>query len=163
MRAVGGRGAYAIRAVPDLCLGIVSGRLVSTRLLAGPYSPGTPGAFFVSLWIGNRTRRHARWSKDLFLARDGAGFDPGAFGSRVQELAARGCRRSAARRTALWGEGPRIRLPAKAKACNVCANSGFCISTFPRRCLHPHDLRSPLPLLFCCVAHDVPLSLAKGG
>jgi len=42
-----------------------------------------------------------RWSKDLFLAIHGAGFDPGAFGSRVQELAARGWRMSAARRDAL--------------------------------------------------------------
>jgi hypothetical protein len=32
-RVPGGRGAYAIRALPDLCLGIVSGRLAAARLL----------------------------------------------------------------------------------------------------------------------------------
>src|SRR5262249_5387286 len=31
----------------DLCLEIVTGRLVSTRLLVGPLSPGTPGALFI--------------------------------------------------------------------------------------------------------------------
>jgi hypothetical protein len=43
-------GAYAIRALPDLCLGIVSGRLEthSSRFLLcyATQSPGTPGAFF---------------------------------------------------------------------------------------------------------------------
>ena len=29
-----------------------------------------------------------------------------------------------------------IRLPAKAKACDVCANAAFRISTLHRRCLH---------------------------
>jgi hypothetical protein len=29
-----------------------------------------------------------------------------------------------------------IRLPAKAKACDVCANATFRISTLHRRCLH---------------------------
>jgi hypothetical protein len=29
-----------------------------------------------------------------------------------------------------------IRPPAKAKACNVCANAAFRISTLHRRCLH---------------------------
>jgi hypothetical protein len=29
-----------------------------------------------------------------------------------------------------------IRLPAKAKACDICANAAFRISTLHRRCLH---------------------------
>ena len=59
------RALFAIRALPDLCLGIVSGRLetkplwtVSSFSYLG--SPGTPGAFFYSLCIGrHRTRRQA--------------------------------------------------------------------------------------------------------
>src|SRR5215469_5976045 len=39
--------AVVICALPDLCLGIISGGLVSTRhLLESSLSPGTPGAFF---------------------------------------------------------------------------------------------------------------------
>src|SRR5262245_44181931 len=47
----------AIRALPDLCLGIVSGRLETTQVSLGVLlcyatrSPGMPGAFFVSLLI----------------------------------------------------------------------------------------------------------------
>src|SRR5215831_20378960 len=45
-RALAGRGAYAIRALSDLCLGIVSGRLVSTRLLLESLKASArPGAF----------------------------------------------------------------------------------------------------------------------
>src|SRR5215510_11902584 len=53
----GGSGAYAILALPDLCLGIVSGRLETTQVSLGVLlcyatrSPGMPGAFFVSLLI----------------------------------------------------------------------------------------------------------------
>jgi hypothetical protein len=56
-------------------------------------------------------------------------------------------RKEAERRTEgefWWGFGSTIRFarqreirpPAKAKACDVCANAAFCISTLHRRCLY---------------------------
>jgi hypothetical protein len=63
------QGAYAIRALPDLCFGIVSerlGHLIPGRVSWTQFleSPGAPGAFFYSLCIGGyRTRRQVRrWS-----------------------------------------------------------------------------------------------------
>jgi hypothetical protein len=53
----GGSGRLRFRASPDLCFGIISGRLKTTQVSLGAplchatRSPGTSGAFFVSLCI----------------------------------------------------------------------------------------------------------------
>src|SRR5262245_2435171 len=56
--AAAGRGAYAIRALPELCRGIVSGRPVVLDSLLVLKAPARPGLFF-----GGHQRRDSRsWS-----------------------------------------------------------------------------------------------------
>src|SRR5262245_56673150 len=71
------------RALPDLSLGIVSGRLVSTRLLTGPLAAACPGISFYSLyrtgssaadkWEVGRSQSADRRSKAKTIVKKGEG------------------------------------------------------------------------------------------